>query len=137
MRGRLQCYIWMGLVWMDGMDIIGHMSFKSTFSANGYHYHPHCSSGITGHYHHAYHQKDIQILGRKKSSINHHHHYRSSLFSQAKEEKILRCHNYFPRIFSKISSIFSQKIFLNIIIIFPGNGGKISKMSTLFSQKNF
>ena len=59
-------YMWMGLVWMDGMDIIGHMSFKSTFSANGYHYHPHCSSGITGHYHHAYQQKDIQILGRKK-----------------------------------------------------------------------
>ena len=37
MRGRLQCYMWMGLGWMDGMVIIGHWSSKSTFGANKNH----------------------------------------------------------------------------------------------------
>ena len=35
MRGRLQCYMWMGLGWMDGMVIIVYRSSKkSTFGAN-------------------------------------------------------------------------------------------------------
>ena len=34
MRGRLQCYMWMG--WMDGMVIIGHRSSKSIIGANNY-----------------------------------------------------------------------------------------------------
>ena len=32
----------------------------------------------------------------------------SSLSSQAKGRKILKCHHYFPRKFSKTSSLFSQ-----------------------------
>ena len=36
MRGRLQCYMWMGLGWMDGMVIIGHRSSKSTFGTNNF-----------------------------------------------------------------------------------------------------
>ena len=35
MRGRLQCYMWMGWDgWMDEMVIIGRRSSKSTFGAN-------------------------------------------------------------------------------------------------------
>ena len=33
MRGRLQCYLWMGWDWMDGMVTIGRRSSKSTFGA--------------------------------------------------------------------------------------------------------
>ena len=32
----------------------------------------------------------------------------SSLFSQAMEEKFLKCQHYFPRKISKMSSLFSQ-----------------------------
>ena len=41
MRGRLQCYMWVGMDgmdgwngWMDWMVIIGHRCSKSTFVAN-------------------------------------------------------------------------------------------------------
>ena len=33
MRGRVQCYTWMGLGWSDGMVIIGRRSSKSNFGA--------------------------------------------------------------------------------------------------------
>ena len=33
MRGRVQCYTWMGLGWSDGMVIIGRRSSRSNFGA--------------------------------------------------------------------------------------------------------
>ena len=75
--------MWMGLVWIDGMVIIGHRSSKYTFCAYNYHYHLQCGSGITSHYHHAYHQGKR----RKFSKM-------SSLFSQ---DLFLKCLHYFPR----------------------------------------